>query len=220
MEKAEGRFQKFTHGLGYGDVDGDGKKDLLEAKGWWQQPPDLRGDPAWTYHAFDFARGGSQMYAYDVDGDGDNDVITADAAHEYGLAWWENQGKDDKGGFKFERHWILSPKPAEKMQGVQFSQPHAVDLVDINGDGLKDIVTGKRYFAHGSHGDPDPLAAPVLYWFELKRGGGSGKAEFIAHQIDDNSGVGTQVMAVDMNGDKKTDVIVGNKHGQYIFLQE
>ena len=210
------RFQKFTHGLGYGDVDGDGKMDLLEARGWWRQQPGT--DPAWAQHEYPFGKGGAQMHAYDVDGDGDNDVITSHSAHEYGLAWFENQGKDDKGGIKFERHWILSDKAGEKTGGVQFSQLHAVELADINGDGLKDIVTGKRYWAHGPGGDPEPMAAPVLYWFELTRAGG--KAAYIPHRIDDASGVGTQVMAVDVNNDKRPDIVVGNKRGQFVFVQE
>ena len=104
------------------------------------------------------------------------------------------------------------------MQGVQFSQLHAVDLYDMNNDGLKDIVTGKRFWAHGPAGDPDPNAPAVLYWFELKRDGG--KVQWIPHQIDDQSGVGTQVMAGDLNGDKLGDVIVGNKKGQFVFIQE
>src|SRR6185295_6850243 len=130
----------------------------------------------------------SQMYVYDVDGDGDNDVITALAAHGYGLAWYENS-KDDKGEINFKQHLILSPKAEEKMQDVQFSQLHAVDLVDMDGDGIKDILTGKRYWAHGPHGDPDPEGLPVLYWFKLTRGEG-GAVKYEPHLIDDHSGVG------------------------------
>src|SRR5688572_31432512 len=51
----------------------------------------------------------------------------------------------------------------------------------------KDIITGKRWYAHGSKGDAEPKANPVLYWFELKRA--DGKVDWIPHQIDDNSGV-------------------------------
>ena len=113
---------------------------------------------------------------------------------------------------------IVGKSPSEGETGIVFSQPHAIDLVDMNGDGLKDIVTGKRFWAHGPEGDPEPNATPVLYWFELKRDGG--KAKWIAHIIDDASGVGTQVVARDVNGDKKPDVIVGNKRGAFVFTRK
>ena len=113
---------------------------------------------------------------------------------------------------------FVGTKPGEGETPVIFSEPHAIDLVDMNGDGIKDIITGKRFWAHGPTGDPDPNAWAVLYWFELKRAGG--KATYTAHIIDDNSGVGTQVMATDVNGDGKIDIVVGNKRGVFIHTRK
>jgi hypothetical protein len=212
----KGPWQRFTHGLGVGDVNGDGKMDLLEAGGWWEQPKSLDNDPVWTKHDFQFGPGGAQMFAYDVNGDGKNDVITSLQAHGYGIAWFEQT--NEGGVMGFNQHLIVGDSPENNWQGVKFSQPHALDLVDMNGDGLKDLITGKRFWAHGPKGDKEPEAAPVLYWFELKREGGT--AQWHAHLIDDASGVGTQVMAGDINGDGKPDVVMGNKRGGFVFIRK
>ena len=91
-------------------------------------------------------------------------------------------------------------------------------MVDIDKDGIKDLVTGKRWWAHNGN-DPGGNDAAVLYWFKLIRGGKSGDAKFIPYQIDNNSGVGTQFLAADINGDKKADILVGNKKGTFLHIQ-
>ncbi|HVR74896.1 MAG TPA: VCBS repeat-containing protein [Planctomycetota bacterium] len=211
------RYGAFTHGMGLGDVNGDKRLDLLEKNGWFEQPASLQGDPLWTHHPVSFGPGGAQMYAYDVNGDGLNDIITSLAAHGYGLAWFEQTREG--GEIKFREHRIMGKEPAESRYGVRFSEPHAIDLVDMDGDGLLDIITGKRFWSHGRMGDPDRSSAAVLYWFKLARGA-DGAVDYIPFMIDDDSGVGTQVVAGDINGDGRPDVVVGNKKGAFVLLQE
>jgi hypothetical protein len=157
------------------------------------------------------------MYAYDVDGDGDNDVVTSLKAHGYGLAWFEQIREAD--GIGFVRHIIMNERPAENRYGIAFSQLHALELVDMDGDGVQDIVTGKRHWAHGARGDPEPNAPAVIYWFRVVRGE-NGAVDFVPYLIDDDSGVGVQVVARDANGDGLADVVTSNKKGTAVLIHE
>ncbi|MDZ4287848.1 MAG: PVC-type heme-binding CxxCH protein, partial [Prosthecobacter sp.] len=207
------KVAKFTHGLGVGDVNKDGKLDLLEARRWWENG----GSTTFTQHNFAAGvGGGAQMFAYDFDGDGKNDVATALAAHRYGVAVFMNRAGNE--GPQWERRTLVGGQPWENDYGIVFSQPHAMHLADIDGDGIQDLVTGKRYWAHNGH-DPDERGARVVYWFQTKRLPG-GKVEFVPHLIDANSGVGVDVQVGDLNGDKLPDVVVGNKAGVFVLLQE
>lgn len=214
----KGEWQRFSHGLGYGDINGDGRIDLLDKDAWWEQPASVAGDPVWTRHAAKFGpEGPAQILVYDVNGDKRNDVITCLNAHQYGLVWYEQV--TENGQIAFKDHVFVNKEARENKYGVHFSQPHALTLADMNGDGILDLVTGKRFWAHGPQGDSEPNAAAVLYWFQIVRGPG-GAVDFVPHLIDSDSGVGTQVAAADINGDKRPDVVVGNKKGCFVFLHE
>ncbi|MBL9166529.1 MAG: VCBS repeat-containing protein [Verrucomicrobiales bacterium] len=217
----KGPWGNFNHGLGIGDVNGDGRLDILERGGWWEQPAGGSASTLWPRHEVAFSPGGgAQMFAYDVNGDGRNDVITSIAAHGYGLGWYEQLAeKDASGGPQFKAHVFMNKELTENRYGIAFSQLHAVELVDIDGDGLKDIVTGKCFWAHGPTGDPDPGAPAVLYWFRLVRGP-QGEIDWVPHLIDGDAGVGRQIGVADVNGDSLPDLIIGNKKGTCVFMHD
>ena len=207
---------RFGHGLGVGDVDGDKRLDVIMKGGWFQQPKSLADDPEWTFHAYPFApRGGAEMYAYDVDGDGDNDIITSLAAHEFGLAWFEQVQEDGKSTFR--KHLIMGSKKEENRYGVLFSELHTVNLVDMDGDGLKDIVTGKTYWSHHRQ---SPLwdAGAVVYWFKLVRN--EDGVDWIPIKADGEAGVGRQVTVGDVNADKLPDIVVGGMKGSHVLIHK
>ena len=213
----------YAHGLGTGDVDGDGRKDIIQAYGWWRQPEDITQTP-WTYHPETFGRWGSQQgggggaraFAYDVNGDGLNDVVTSLEGHGFGLAWFE-QKRDAAGTISFERHMIMDDF-ANPNNGVVFAALHALTLADIDGDGLQDIVTGKRWWAHFGENptDPDAFGAPVVYWFRLVRE--NGMARFVPELVNNNSGVGTDMISVDLNNDGLPDILTSARRGTNVFI--
>ncbi len=211
---ARGEFDQFYHGTGVADLNGDGRLDLLLNDGWWEQPADWRGGP-WTEHRIRFAkRGGAQMFAYDVDRDGDNDVITALDAHGWGLAWFEQI--KERGETTFREHKFMGDRGEEAKYGVAFSQPHALAMADIDGDGRSDLVVGKRRWAHGPKGDVEPEATPVVYWFRLVNESGK-PPRFEPQLIDDASGVGVQITVADVDRDGRTDVLTASKLGTFVF---
>ena len=209
-----GGYQRFTHGMGIGDVDDDGRLDLLAKNGWWKNPSTPTEAP-WKFHPVEFSGpGGAQMYAVDLDRDGKTEVITSLAAHGYGLAIYKKV--ESPNGLQWTRQDIMTDNAETSPTGLAVSQLHAIDMADVDGDGQLDIVTGKRFWAHNGNdaGENEP---PMLVWFKpvVVNSG----LKFIPHVIDNDSGVGTQILVRDANGDGLPDVLSVSKRGVHLLTQ-
>ena len=222
------------HASGYGDLNGDGRIDILQGSGWWEQPP-AGTSGSWKFHPVPFGASseisflrGADLLVYDVNGDGLPDVIGSLEAHGPGLVWWE-QKRDALGEISFVRHMIMGDPAAsaaerasweETDKSVAFTELHALALADLDGDGLPDIVTGKRWWSHGdNYGSKDAQAPPVLYWFRMVRHGG-GRVAFEPHLLHNASGLGVQIVAADVNGDGRPDILSAARKGAFIFFNE
>lgn len=139
-----------------------------------------------------------------MNGDSRNDLM-ASSAHRYGI-WWSEQGEIKNGSPEFTQHDLI-PK--------RVSESHALIAEDINGDGLKDLITGKWSWSHGrSEAGSDKPA--FLYRFEAGKDD-LGKASFTPRDIEDRIGIGTRFAVLGPDGDGLLDVVTAYKIGVLPF---
>ena len=211
--RGTGRFERHVirqepqgHGLGFGDVNGDGRGDFILPKGWLEAPADpLHGE--WRFHPeFDLGCASIPILVVDVNGDGLNDLIVGQA-HGYGLDWLE-QCLDAAGNRTWVRHTI---DPAN-------SQYHDLIWVDLDGDGRCELLTGKRYRAHGDN-DPGSFDPVGIYYFQWT-------GECFVKQVIDwgparvGKGCGIHMAVADLDGDGRLDIVAPGKDGLYVFYNQ
>jgi hypothetical protein len=195
------------HGIGIADINGDGKPDILTTHGWFEQI-DANNDK-WQWHQdWDLGDAGFPILGYDVNHDGKLDLIYGQG-HGYGLYWLEQSGT-------LQHHtWI------RHTIDESFSQSHALALIDIDGDGIPELITGKRYRGH-SGDDPGSYDPVVVYAYKLPT-----KAQFastsdpaftrIALSVNGTASAGTQFVAADLDHDGDIDIASAGKLGVHVL---
>ena len=192
-----------TWGVGCGDINGDGRPDVVRPDAWFEGPADPRTQ-VWKEHPLDIANrhrkilDTAQILVYDVNGDGMADLI-ASAAHDYGIYWYEQvrQGND----VTFTRHVI----------DESWSQVHSLALGDLDGDGDLELVAGKRFMAHNG-ADPGAFEPLGVYWYDVAR---KPAVTWTKHIVSYNEGVGSgqNIPMADLDGDGDLDIVVTGKWG-------
>lgn len=209
LEKKGSEFIKHTvgqaqdrHGVGFGDVDGDGRGDIVTSHGWYGAPQDLKtGKWEWLPEYDVGGEGSIPMIVMDVNGDGRSDIIVG-RGHDYGLAWFEQRATAS--GRTWVRHAIDDTS----------SQFHTMAIADVDADGQPDLITGKRYRGHEDD-DPGSFDPQFVYWYKIDRKTGQFERHVLAY--DAMVGVGMNIVVRDMDGDGDVDIVVPGKSGIYLF---
>ncbi|HUT91691.1 MAG TPA: VCBS repeat-containing protein [Thermoguttaceae bacterium] len=196
------------HGYAVGDVNGDGRDDVLCAVGWYERP---KGDPLakpWKLHPETALRTASSPFlVVDVNRDGRNDLVWA-KGHDYGVYWWEQGEPKPDGTTTWTEHLI----------DKSWSQAHSMAWADLDGDGHGELVTGKRVRGHGGR-DPGADEPACLYYYSWD----ASANKFVRHPIGppgEGVGTGMQICVADLTGDGRPDVAVAGKTGTYLMVNE
>ncbi len=194
------------HGLGCGDIAGNGRMDIVLINGWLEAPENPLSEK-WIWHP-DFQmdyKASVPILVEDVNGDGINELIVGNG-HGYGLDWWEH--RIENGQHLWTKH------PIDPFN----AQYHDLIWADIDGDGQKELVTGKRHRGHCGKeaGEWDDYG---IYYFKWT-GEGFAKQVISYGGFGEAKGCGIHFALADLRGTGRLDVVAPGKDGLYVFYNE
>jgi hypothetical protein len=199
---------KGGHGYAFGDINGDGREDVETESGWYERPEGNPLGPAWKFHPETaLPHPSCPCLIVDVNGDGRNDLVWG-KAHAFGLYWWEQGEPKADGTTTWTEHEI----------DKTWAQIHCMVWADLDGDGRCELITGRRVRGHAGAdpGDNDPACLYYYTWDNQAK-------TFTRHTIGgpgENIGTGMQIRVVDLNGDKRPDIVVPGKTGTWVLINE
>jgi hypothetical protein len=173
-------------GLALGDINGDGRLDIVIAGRWYEAPLDILTG-AWREHTFAQWPADSVVRLADMTGNGRLDILMTRSEGPFRLSWFEapsDPSQDD---------WL------EHAVEPDIAFAHSLEVADLNGDSLPDIVTAEMHQSERRR---------VMVY--LNRGDGRTWHRHVVAETGSHN-----LCAADLVGDGRIDLVGANWSGPY-----